>query len=284
MKKIMLLLGFVAAASWGIPSFAACNWPSELFNSNGRIIESERKEREHKVQAAQLSCPICFEDMLMETRQATTCMHIFHRACLTRALQINNRCPSCRREQPLVPQQAAGHQPAQQPQQLNNQDIDDLIAILQQPIVVNQQLQEAQQQNQMQRQEEHRLIGLLNTASHRRNQLANENANLITEASRSMTRSRNVGLLLAAGIGFATGVTNNLSPIGTGLASLAVSTSCGLLTAQHKSTPVDRRKELFRSSFLNISAYTSAFACGALLRYLNPFGALLPKLTWPSPK
>lgn len=258
MKKVIVLLGFALAAFTCLPSFAAQNQDRDL------------KEREHKVQAAQEApqCVICQDDLnnntLVETLQ---CAHTFHTACLN-GWRGQNTCPMCR----TVINQNAPQQPAQQPQQLNNEDIlADLIAIVQQPIVVNQQLQTAQQQNQQ-------LQNQLNTRT-RELRIAR------LKARQNFNRSQDLGLLLVASTEFTAGLTNYLpttiAKIATGL---AFSTGCGLFTAQHQSVSVDRTKELFRSSFLNAGAYTSAYALGACLRYLNPFGLLLSKLTWPSPK
>ena len=42
-------------------------------------------------------CPICLE-ILQENLFITFCSHVFHKECINKCLEVDIRCPMCRRE------------------------------------------------------------------------------------------------------------------------------------------------------------------------------------------
>ncbi|CAA2935325.1 E3 ubiquitin- ligase RNF4-like [Olea europaea subsp. europaea] len=46
--------------------------------------------------AATFSCPVCMEPVVEET--STKCGHIFCKKCITAAIEIQHKCPTCRRK------------------------------------------------------------------------------------------------------------------------------------------------------------------------------------------
>lgn len=49
---------------------------------------------------SRFECGICFDIIAPEERQATTCAHLFHRACLEKWFAEKRSCPQCQTEQP----------------------------------------------------------------------------------------------------------------------------------------------------------------------------------------
>jgi hypothetical protein len=45
-----------------------------------------------------IECNICIEHIIDEDKYITKCNHIFHKECINKWLQLNNKCPYCRTE------------------------------------------------------------------------------------------------------------------------------------------------------------------------------------------
>lgn len=51
------------------------------------------------------TCPICYEEIAtIEENHTTTCGHIFHKTCFTKALENRNVCPTCNTVQVAIQQ------------------------------------------------------------------------------------------------------------------------------------------------------------------------------------
>ncbi len=45
-----------------------------------------------------IECGICIEHIIDKDKYITSCNHIFHKECINKWLQLNNKCPYCRTE------------------------------------------------------------------------------------------------------------------------------------------------------------------------------------------
>ncbi|KAH8681304.1 SNF2 family N-terminal domain-containing protein [Xylariales sp. PMI_506] len=64
---------------------------------NDKNISILQKALELMVES-QEECPICFEQIVLHTPVITACKHVFGKPCITKAIELQGKCPMCRAE------------------------------------------------------------------------------------------------------------------------------------------------------------------------------------------
>lgn len=63
---------------------------------SSNVTKKRKPAPSAEVKEIKLSCAICMENMKEET--TTICGHVFCKKCIVRAIEVNKRCPTCRKK------------------------------------------------------------------------------------------------------------------------------------------------------------------------------------------